>query len=119
MTALVGLAVGGGVIWVVRMIGTAVLRREAMGFGDVTLMSMIGTFVGWQASLIVFFSRRFSRLVIAVVQWVLHRERRDSLRTVLVPGGDDGDRPLGRRFWDGRRSSRVLAAAGVLLCAWC
>ena len=41
-SALVGLAAGGGLIWIVRIIGSAVLRREAMGFGDVTLMAMIG-----------------------------------------------------------------------------
>ena len=38
-----------------RLIGTFALRREAMGFGDVTLMMMIGTFLGWQACLILFF----------------------------------------------------------------
>ena len=45
----------GGIVWAVRLIGTASLRREAMGFGDVTLMMMIGTFLGWQACLIAFF----------------------------------------------------------------
>ena len=55
LTALVGMAAGGGMIWIVRVIGAATLGREAMGFGDVTLMSMIGAFVGWQGSLIVFF----------------------------------------------------------------
>ena len=57
LSSLVGLAVGGGMVWLVRVLGTAALRREAMGFGDVTLMSMIGAFVGWQASLVIFFSR--------------------------------------------------------------
>ena len=55
LTALVGLVAGGGIVWVVRLIGAVALRREAMGFGDVTLMAMVGAFVGWQASLIVFF----------------------------------------------------------------
>jgi prepilin signal peptidase PulO-like enzyme (type II secretory pathway) len=70
---LVGLAAGGGIIWIVRIIGSAVLNKEAMGFGDVTLMAMVGTFLGWQPSLIVFFLAPFAGLVIGVMQWILNR----------------------------------------------
>ena len=55
LTALVGMAASGGLVWMVRIIGPASLGREAMGFGDVTLMAMIGAFLGWQPCLIVFF----------------------------------------------------------------
>jgi hypothetical protein len=44
-----------------------------MGFGDVTLMMMIGTYVGWQAGLIIFFVAPFAGLVIGVGQMVLRR----------------------------------------------
>ena len=46
--SLVGLLVGGGVVWIVRWISSRILGQEALGFGDVTLMAMIGSFVGWQ-----------------------------------------------------------------------
>ncbi len=72
LTALVGLAAGGGLVWIVRVVGTAALRREAMGFGDVTLMAMIGAFVGWQAALVIFFLAPFAGLVIGLLQWVMH-----------------------------------------------
>jgi leader peptidase (prepilin peptidase) / N-methyltransferase len=75
LTALVGLAAGGGLIWVVRVIGTAVLKREAMGFGDVTLMAMIGAFVGWQAAIMIFFLAPFLGLAIGVVQRIANGER--------------------------------------------
>jgi leader peptidase (prepilin peptidase) / N-methyltransferase len=55
LASLVGLAVGGGVTWLIRAVGSAVFRREAMGFGDVKLMGMIGAFLGWQAALLTMF----------------------------------------------------------------
>jgi len=73
LSALVGLAAGGGLIWAVRIIGYAVLRREAMGFGDVTLMAMIGSFLGWQSCLLIFFLAPIAGLVIGVIQVVFRR----------------------------------------------
>jgi prepilin signal peptidase PulO-like enzyme (type II secretory pathway) len=73
-TALVGLVASGGIVWAVRIIGTAALRKEAMGFGDVTLMMMVGTFIGWQASLIAFFLAPFAGLFIGVAQFILRRD---------------------------------------------
>ena len=74
LTALVGIVFGGGIIWAVRIIGTAVLGREAMGFGDVTLMAMIGAFLGWQPCLIIFFLAPFAGVLIGVFSVALHRE---------------------------------------------
>ena len=59
LTALVGMAASGAWVWLIRIIGQVALGREAMGFGDVTLMAMIGAFLGWQPGLIVFFSPRW------------------------------------------------------------
>jgi leader peptidase (prepilin peptidase)/N-methyltransferase len=74
LTALIGLAASGGIVWAVRLIGTAALRREAMGFGDVTLMMMIGTFLGWQACLLTFFLAPFAGLLVGIAQFVLRRD---------------------------------------------
>ncbi|MFV1967212.1 MAG: prepilin peptidase [Pirellulaceae bacterium] len=74
-SSLVGMAFGGGLIWAVRIIGTAALGEEAMGFGDVTLMAMIGTFTGWQATLIIFFLAPFAAVFICIAQWLLTRRK--------------------------------------------
>ena len=74
LSALVGMAAGGGVVWAVRIIGSASLGREAMGFGDVTLMAMIGAFLGWQASLVVFFLAPFAAIVVGVFRLIFSRE---------------------------------------------
>lgn len=55
LASVVGLLVGGGVTWGVRVLGSAVFKKEAMGFGDVKLMAMIGAYVGWQGSLLTLF----------------------------------------------------------------
>ncbi len=77
---LPGLIVGGGVVWVVRLVGSAIFRREAMGFGDVTLMAMIGAFLGWQAAVLTFFLAPFfglghalAKLGPATVKWATGR----------------------------------------------
>jgi leader peptidase (prepilin peptidase)/N-methyltransferase len=74
-TSLIGMLVGAGLIWVVRVMGAAVLRKEAMGFGDVTLMAMIGAFLGWQPTVLVFFMAPFLGLVVGLVQWLVRGER--------------------------------------------
>lgn len=74
LTALVGLAGGGLVIWTVRLISRWSLGREAMGFGDVTLLAMIGAFVGWQAALMIFFLAPLAGVVVGLLQLLLTRQ---------------------------------------------
>lgn len=74
LTSLTGMAAGGAMIWVVRVVGRTMLGREAMGFGDVTLMAMIGSFLGWQACLLVFFLAPLAGLVIGGLQWLVRRD---------------------------------------------
>tara|TARA_B100000686_G_scaffold191971_1_gene198599 strand:+ start:222 stop:758 length:537 start_codon:yes stop_codon:yes gene_type:complete len=74
-SALVGLAFGGGLVWSVRIIAGVVLGKEAMGFGDVTLMSMIGAFLGWQTGLLTFFLAPGAAALISIGQWFLTRNR--------------------------------------------
>ncbi len=71
LTALVGMATSGALVWAIRVVAGAILRQEAMGFGDVTLMAMIGAFLGWQTSLLVFFLAPFTGVLIAVIQFLV------------------------------------------------
>ncbi|QDT89686.1 Leader peptidase PppA [Gimesia algae] len=49
--SLAGLIVGGGLTWGLRLVSSVLLGQEALGLGDVTLMAMVGSFLGWQAIL--------------------------------------------------------------------
>jgi leader peptidase (prepilin peptidase)/N-methyltransferase len=71
--SLLGLAVGGGIIWITRILGRLAFRREAMGFGDVLLMGLIGAALGWEAALAVFFIAPFFGLVYGL--WRLFRHQ--------------------------------------------
>lgn len=55
LTSLLGLIVGFGVIWLIRVIAGRVFKREAMGFGDVKFLGMIGAFLGWRGALLSLF----------------------------------------------------------------
>jgi leader peptidase (prepilin peptidase)/N-methyltransferase len=44
--ALLGAAAGAGGLYLIGWIGTKIFRKEAMGFGDVKLLGMMGTFIG-------------------------------------------------------------------------
>lgn len=74
LSSLIGMVIAGGMVWAVRIVGTAALQREAMGFGDVTLMMMIGTFLGWQAGVMIFFIAPFAGLVVGLLQLLLSRD---------------------------------------------
>jgi len=49
-----GAVVGGGSIYLVGILGKWVFRKEAMGFGDVKYMAMVGAVLGWRGVLLTF-----------------------------------------------------------------
>ena len=103
---LIGWAVGGGVVWGVRILAGLALGREAMGFGDVTLMAMIGAFLGWQAAILTFFIAPFFGLLHAFLK-VVRIIFKKLTRVPIV--GTDREIPFG---------PYLSLAAVLLLLAW-
>jgi leader peptidase (prepilin peptidase)/N-methyltransferase len=54
-TALLGAAVGFGLLWLVAVLGQWMFKQEAMGGGDIKMMAMVGAFLGWQGTLLTVF----------------------------------------------------------------
>jgi prepilin signal peptidase PulO-like enzyme (type II secretory pathway) len=74
LSALVGMASCGVILWGIRVIGSLVLRREAMGFGDVTLMFMLGAFLGWQPGVLLLMPASLFGVIIGLLAVVLRRQ---------------------------------------------
>lgn len=85
--SLAGLVVGGGIVWGVRIVGFWTLRREAMGFGDVILMALVGSFLGWQATLVAFFLAPFFAMLVTIIRWLASLVRKGEGHAGYIPYG--------------------------------
>ena len=65
--SIAGLVAGAAVTWLVRFLSGLILGHPALGFGDVTLMAMIGSFLGWQPALCVLAIAPLTSIVIGIV----------------------------------------------------
>jgi prepilin signal peptidase PulO-like enzyme (type II secretory pathway) len=74
LSSLLGMAFAGGMTWAVRVCASQAYGMEALGFGDVTLMAMIGCYIGWQPSLGVFFLAPFLAMLFVLVRYILTRQ---------------------------------------------
>ncbi|MEM6777677.1 MAG: A24 family peptidase [Planctomycetota bacterium] len=114
LTSLLGLGIGGGVIWAVRLIGRIALRKEAMGFGDVTLMAMLGAALGWQASIVAFFVSPLAACFIVLIRFAITRDASTPYGPYLCAGTG-----ITVWFWDsiynGNVRPTLLLAGGELV----
>jgi leader peptidase (prepilin peptidase)/N-methyltransferase len=90
--ALIGACVGAGAISIIGWLGEVVLKKEAMGFGDVTLMAVVGAAVGPGRTLLtVFFGASLGAVVFLVFvlpyTWVQSRRKQVPFEPPLVPFG--------------------------------
>jgi leader peptidase (prepilin peptidase)/N-methyltransferase len=89
--ALVGACVGAGAISIAMWLGEAVFKREAMGFGDVTLMAMVGAHVGTVRALVTVFLGALLGAVLALPLllpgWLAARSRGATFASPEIPFG--------------------------------
>jgi len=82
--ALLGALAGGGTLWLVGWLWERLRGVEAMGFGDVKMMFMVGAYLGWPLTLLTLFLSVIAGSI-AGVGLMLWRRERDM--TMLLPFG--------------------------------
>ncbi|MCH6255134.1 prepilin peptidase [Puniceicoccaceae bacterium K14] len=70
ITSILGILIGSGFILWLGLTAEAILRKDAMGFGDVKLLGGIGAFIGWQGAIFSLFGGAVIG-TIGLLTWVL------------------------------------------------
>ena len=73
--SLVGMVVGAGIVWCVAILGKLAFSKDAMGFGDVKFMGMIGGILGPLPVIMVFFSGCIFGSVVGITIFAITRNR--------------------------------------------
>ena len=87
--SLIGILVGGGVLYGVAEAYYRVRHEEGLGMGDVKMLAMVGAFIGWKLALLTLMMASLSGTVIGLILIALHK---GSLKyalpfgTFLAPG---------------------------------
>lgn len=64
--SLVGILVGGGILYAIAAGYYAVRREEGLGMGDVKMLAMVGAFLGWESVLLTLVLASFSGSIVGV-----------------------------------------------------
>lgn len=79
---LMGYLIGGGIVWLFRIVGSLAVGKEAMGLGDVHLLAAVGACLGWIDAVLTFLGAAF----VALAWTVLGRVFSGKLQRVLPYG---------------------------------
>jgi leader peptidase (prepilin peptidase)/N-methyltransferase len=81
--SLIGILVGGGVLYAIAAGYYFLRKEEGMGMGDVKMLAMVGAFLGWRAVLLTLVLSSFTGAVLGVL---IMRWQRQNLRYALPFG---------------------------------
>jgi len=82
IAGLQGAFIGSGMILWVALVAEVILRKEAMGFGDVKLMGAIGAFCGWQGAVFAFFGGSVLGCLVLLAAYPFIRKSPDGLSRI-------------------------------------
>ena len=71
--SVTGLLVGGGILYATGLLGDVIFRKESMGGGDIKLLAMAGSVLGWKLILLTFFIAPIFALVPGLLVLLLKR----------------------------------------------
>lgn len=90
--SVLGVFVGSGLILWIALIAEALLKKEAMGFGDVKFMGLIGAFLGWKGAIFAMFGGAIVGTVwfmVALLIQSLTQKRQTAALRAETPEGEE------------------------------
>ncbi|MEO5960965.1 MAG: prepilin peptidase [Opitutaceae bacterium] len=112
LAGMIGLLVGSGLILWIALLAEFLLKKEAMGFGDVTFLGAIGAFCGWQGAMFAIFGGAVVGTVWFVVALVW--EKVSGRPTAIAPPSQTPDgEPVALGFGAQVPFGPMLAIAGA------
>lgn len=102
-SALLGAALGGGLLWGISEAYFRLRGREGLGFGDVKMLAMVGAFLGWPLTILTLFLASLSGGAVGL--WLIAARRGDAQSAL----------PFGTFLGAG---ALVAAVAGDPIVAW-
>jgi leader peptidase (prepilin peptidase)/N-methyltransferase len=73
LASILGILVGGGVLWAIAEGYYRVRHEEGLGMGDVKMLAMIGAFVGWKLTLMTLMMASFAGSLVGILLIVSRR----------------------------------------------
>jgi leader peptidase (prepilin peptidase)/N-methyltransferase len=77
VNAVIGVAVGGGLLWLLAWLSPYLFGKEGMGGGDIKLMGMVGAFLGWKPALLTIMLGAIAGSVLGITLIAIKLLRRD------------------------------------------
>jgi leader peptidase (prepilin peptidase) / N-methyltransferase len=72
--ALMGLLIGGGVLWTIAVVYGYLRKEEGMGGGDIKLLAMIGGFLGWKSLIFILLVSSFTGAVVGITAMIIKKQ---------------------------------------------
>jgi leader peptidase (prepilin peptidase)/N-methyltransferase len=83
ISSVIGILLGGGVLYTIAEVYYRVRHEEGLGMGDVKMLAMVGAFLGWKLTLVTLMLASFSGSIVGLALIV---SRRGSLKYALPFG---------------------------------
>jgi leader peptidase (prepilin peptidase) / N-methyltransferase len=72
--ALIGFLVGGGVLFLIAFVYEKLSKREGMGGGDIKLLAMIGSFLGWKSLIFILLFSSFAGAIVGITAMIIKKQ---------------------------------------------
>lgn len=76
INSLIGIVSGGGLFYLIAILGEKAFGQEAMGGGDIKLMAMVGSFLGWKSIILTTFAASLTGSIVGIIYMIIKGKER-------------------------------------------